>query len=307
MSWCKVDDQFADHPKFVGLSNDAVALWLRGLAYCNRHMTDGEIKVIAVPALANHRKAMVIAAELVRAGLWEVPNDSTFKVHDFLVLNDSKTSRIKKLDEARARKERHRNKSSGRFGDAPGTRSNDVPGRVPGRVPPASQDAFQTASEHPPDADAEDDAYVEISNETPPPPSPPGAPRDDRSPVRDGGGLDDVIRRELARSPMTDWLAQDSHAIGVIVSKVMHQGLPYERIPLAIEWAVEKCEIESAAIAGGHPLSAEITLAKVVSGIKGEHTKWQKEPRKALAPSESPEAMAARAAAAKRLASERGI
>jgi hypothetical protein len=43
MTWFKVDDQFADHPKWVGASDAAVAAWFKGLAYCSRYMTDGLI------------------------------------------------------------------------------------------------------------------------------------------------------------------------------------------------------------------------------------------------------------------------
>ena len=32
MTWFKLDDRFDEHPKFVGLSDKALALWLKGLA-----------------------------------------------------------------------------------------------------------------------------------------------------------------------------------------------------------------------------------------------------------------------------------
>jgi hypothetical protein len=39
----KIDDQFPDHPKVVALSDAAIALWLRGICYCSRYLTDGAI------------------------------------------------------------------------------------------------------------------------------------------------------------------------------------------------------------------------------------------------------------------------
>jgi hypothetical protein len=149
VSWCKVDDQFADHPKFVGLSNDAVAMWVRGLAYCNRHMTDGRIPADAAPALAKHKKPHAIARELIAARLWnETPG--AYLVHDFLALNEARVDRERKLAEAKARKERWRNKSTGRFGDANGTPEERVPERVTDASPLRHGDAFRTHVERPP-------------------------------------------------------------------------------------------------------------------------------------------------------------
>jgi hypothetical protein len=43
MGWVRVSDDFYDHPKFADVTPLSVALWIAGLAYCNRNLTDGYI------------------------------------------------------------------------------------------------------------------------------------------------------------------------------------------------------------------------------------------------------------------------
>ena len=43
MPWIKVDDHYDEHPKFARAGPLGVVMWLAGLAYCNRNLTDGFI------------------------------------------------------------------------------------------------------------------------------------------------------------------------------------------------------------------------------------------------------------------------
>jgi len=43
MPWIKIDDHYDEHPKFAKAGPLGMALWLSGLAYCNRNLTDGFI------------------------------------------------------------------------------------------------------------------------------------------------------------------------------------------------------------------------------------------------------------------------
>ena len=43
MPWVRIDDGYADHPKMAAVGPLGQALWLAGLAYCNRYLTDGFI------------------------------------------------------------------------------------------------------------------------------------------------------------------------------------------------------------------------------------------------------------------------
>jgi hypothetical protein len=75
MSWIRIDDRFADHPKFLDVSEQvadaALALWLRALAYASRHNTSGFIVGGALHHLCASESRDLAAAELVRVGLWE--------------------------------------------------------------------------------------------------------------------------------------------------------------------------------------------------------------------------------------------
>lgn len=83
MGWVKVSDDFYDHGKFDRLSAIGVALWIGGLGYCNRNLTDGFISHRAARGLVNvdglsrlegHRRLEPQDAidELVAVGLWHV-------------------------------------------------------------------------------------------------------------------------------------------------------------------------------------------------------------------------------------------
>lgn len=78
MSWVRLDDQFADHPKVVGLSSDAFRLHVSAMCYCakgnNRHMPWHQVAWIARDY--STRKALSIAMELCEAGFWQRQDDT---------------------------------------------------------------------------------------------------------------------------------------------------------------------------------------------------------------------------------------
>lgn len=108
MSWAKLDDCFADHPKFAGLSLAAVGLWACGLAYCSRHLTDGEISKKMLHRISPEAAPAASAAELVAAGIWHDVGDR-YEVHDYLKYNPS---RAKVLAQREADAERKRPKQA---------------------------------------------------------------------------------------------------------------------------------------------------------------------------------------------------
>jgi hypothetical protein len=97
MTWVKVDDQFQDHPKFLDVSLAAVGLWVAGLAYCSRYLTDGHIAAKAAKRLGGTKR---LTDELEEAGLWH-PTDGGWDVHDYLSYNPS-ADRVRDVREARA-------------------------------------------------------------------------------------------------------------------------------------------------------------------------------------------------------------
>jgi hypothetical protein len=53
MTWVKIDDGFADHPKVIEAGPMASWLFLCGLTYCSRQLTDGFIPAGQLRRLAD--------------------------------------------------------------------------------------------------------------------------------------------------------------------------------------------------------------------------------------------------------------
>ena len=104
MTWVKVDDLITEHEKCVGLSDAAWTLWLHGLLYCSRNLTDGRIPAAMLPRLSAVKNPRKAAGELVSAGLWD-ERDGAWWVHDYL---DHQRSKAQVEAEREAAAERQR-------------------------------------------------------------------------------------------------------------------------------------------------------------------------------------------------------
>ncbi len=82
MTWVKIDDLVTEHPKCVGLSCEAWTMWLHGLTYSSRNLTDGVIPDAILNRISPCRRPKKAAAELVAAGLWE-RIENAHSVHDY--------------------------------------------------------------------------------------------------------------------------------------------------------------------------------------------------------------------------------
>lgn len=109
MAWIRIDDHFDEHPKHAQVGPLGWALWMAGLAYSNRNLTDGFIPwaiaqhlvcwdYLEPPDEEGHQKRITIAVTsgmvgddvqadriielLVAAGLWE-SCDGGFYIHDY--------------------------------------------------------------------------------------------------------------------------------------------------------------------------------------------------------------------------------
>lgn len=72
MSWFRIDDGFADHPKMIALRGHrhwkgAVCLWTMAGSYCSKHLTDG---IVSDAVLAYLGGTPAEAEALVAVGLW---------------------------------------------------------------------------------------------------------------------------------------------------------------------------------------------------------------------------------------------
>ncbi len=122
MSWVRLDDDFADHPKVLEAGNAAVGLFCRCLAYCAKHMTDGLIPAEVANLFGSPRSIEA----LVTAGLW-VQVDGGYEVHDFLVYNKSR-AQVKEERAKNAERQRRWHQSRDRNAVSNGV-TNEAPSR----------------------------------------------------------------------------------------------------------------------------------------------------------------------------------
>lgn len=123
MSWIKIDDQFADHPKVLQAGPLASWLYVCGLTYSGRYLTDGWIPSAQVRKLADVDDAAMLADRLVAVGLWE-PVDGGYLIHDYHDYNP--TAEKVKADRAAAAK-RQAEWRDGHRDDAGQYQASDAP------------------------------------------------------------------------------------------------------------------------------------------------------------------------------------
>lgn len=108
MGWVRISDDFYDHEKFQGLTVLGDSVWVRGLAYANRNLTDGVLTARAARGLVDTSRLGIYTGthsgrdatpqdgidELLAADLWhgdghgcpdcEQPGPGRYVIHDFL-------------------------------------------------------------------------------------------------------------------------------------------------------------------------------------------------------------------------------
>ena len=104
MTYFKVDDGLAFHPKMMRLSANAVRAWLFAGTWCGRYLTDG---FLPDDALSVVKGSAEIADELVAAGLWDEV-DGGYQFHDWCEYQYSKDQIEKKRDSDRRRQNKQR-------------------------------------------------------------------------------------------------------------------------------------------------------------------------------------------------------
>lgn len=83
MVWVRLEDDIDEHPKLASVDDHAFAVYVCGLAYCNRNLTDGFIPSSIAMRLRTSARPKVAITALINARLWE-PVDGGWRVHDFL-------------------------------------------------------------------------------------------------------------------------------------------------------------------------------------------------------------------------------
>lgn len=86
MTWFKVDDGFAFHPKAGAAGNAALGLWVRAGSWCAQQLTDGDVPKDFLRVLGGKPKD---AQALVDVGLWDV-TEKGWRFHDWSRFQPSK-------------------------------------------------------------------------------------------------------------------------------------------------------------------------------------------------------------------------
>ena len=91
VTWVKLDGLFPNHPKVLSAGPSAAWLYVAGLCYCGRYLTDGFVPDGALPGLGQYGtlRARHLAGVLVDVGLWE-RRDGGYSVHDYLEVQRSR-------------------------------------------------------------------------------------------------------------------------------------------------------------------------------------------------------------------------
>lgn len=85
MTWVKLDGLFPNHPKVISAGPSAAWLYVAGLCYCGRYLTDGFVPDGALQGMGGYGvlRARHLAGVLVSVNLWE-QRDGGYYIHDYL-------------------------------------------------------------------------------------------------------------------------------------------------------------------------------------------------------------------------------
>lgn len=126
LTWVRMDDGFADHPKILALTDAAFRLHTCAMCWSGRRSTDGFIATrdlrVLVAMVQTEVKAEVLLSELIEGQLWEVA-DGGWMIHDFLKYNP-RSEVVAERKEAHAEKMRNR-RASGKSGAKDNTEPRD--------------------------------------------------------------------------------------------------------------------------------------------------------------------------------------
>ena len=108
MTWANIDDLFPEHPKVLNAGGDAAWLYICGLCFVNRNLTEGRIPKTVIARLSDRKSPARLAQRLVEVGLWHEDGD-TYRIHDWEKYNET-------AETVKARKEQARNAARSRWG-----------------------------------------------------------------------------------------------------------------------------------------------------------------------------------------------
>lgn len=111
MTWIKLDDGFFDNAKVIAAGTDAQLLYVAGLCFSSRNLTDGRIPGPAVKRLTDLKNPARAAAALVSVGLWLEDGDD-YLVHDYEKHQRSAADVVGQREAGKARSKRSRERKA---------------------------------------------------------------------------------------------------------------------------------------------------------------------------------------------------
>ena len=136
MGWVRLDDNFADHPKVIALSDSAFRLYIEALCYSNRQLTDGFIPNAVYLKLSRDDEADY----LIDAGLWEEVHGNVispelttgYAIRSYTEYQPTREKVEEKREQAKERLRRYREKQ----GNANETQMKPHPQPIPNPTQP---------------------------------------------------------------------------------------------------------------------------------------------------------------------------
>lgn len=108
MTWFKVDDSLAFHPKTVAAGNAAMGLWVRAGSWCAQHTSDGYVPTRVITTLGGRKRD---ADRLVTVGFW-LTVDGGYQFHEWDQANPTRVEVEAERSSWAARKARSRARPS---------------------------------------------------------------------------------------------------------------------------------------------------------------------------------------------------
>jgi hypothetical protein len=114
MTYVLLDDQWGDHPSMLKLPRGVRLLYVEGLLYAAKHLTDGHVPTFALRRLTDELDDQGGAAALVEAGLWRATPEG-WEIVGYLeeLKQSSRADVLRRREESRHRQERSRRHKAG--------------------------------------------------------------------------------------------------------------------------------------------------------------------------------------------------
>ncbi len=112
-NWIRFSVDFADHPKALELGPESCWMYVCGLTYSKKYLTDGVVPKGKLPRLCNVTDYEKCVTELIASGLWKWDKrKQNIIIHDYLEWQTSKDEVAETRENSRIRQERARQRQA---------------------------------------------------------------------------------------------------------------------------------------------------------------------------------------------------